>query len=355
MELRKRARLHACAHFSLTAYVIYDNIEHYAIKDIGMPIYLGRFESQKESYILIVQLNNIYFSYNNLLALNDVSLSIEGGAVGLLGPNGAGKTTLIRTLLGFLKPDSGSGEVFGMDIKSKQLEIRQKIGYMPESDCHIPGMNAVSFVAYAGQLCGMPYKDAIQRAHEVLQYVGMDEERYRMTETYSSGMKQRIKLAQALVHDPEFLFLDEPTSGMDPTGRQEMLDLIKDITAIKGISIVVSSHLLPDIEYSCQDMVVMSQGKMIVQGNIEELRNAQGRLFEVRIKEKQEVLAAELEKLGLEWRELENNVLRVTLPDSMEPEIFFAIAVENELQIRYLANTRYSLEDIFAQVIAEEQ
>ncbi len=231
-----------------------------------------------------IQLNNISVSYGKLLALNNVSLSVSGGSVGLLGPNGAGKTTLLRTLLGFLRPDTGSGEVLGMDIGTRQLDIRQKTGYMPESDCHIPGMNAVSFVAYAGQLCGMPYKDAIQRAHEVLQYVGMDEERYRMIETYSAGMKQRIKLAQALVHDPELLFLDEPTSGMDPTGRQEMLDLIKDISTMKGIHAIVSSHLLPDIEYACQDVIVMRQGEVVVQGNIDELRNAHRRLFEVRIK-----------------------------------------------------------------------
>ena len=302
---------------------------------------------------MIIQFNNISVSYGKLLALNNVSLSIAGGSVGLLGPNGAGKTTLIRTLLGFLKPDSGSGEVLGLDIKTQQLEIRQKVGYMPEGDCHIPGMNAVSFVAYAGQLCGMPYKDAIQRAHEVLQYLGMDEERYRMAETYSAGMKQRIKLAQALVHDPELLFLDEPTSGMDPIGRQEMLDLIKDISTIKGIKIIVSSHLLPDIEYACQDVVVMSQGEVVMQGNIEELRNANSRLYEVRIKGQQESFTSALAELGLEWRGVGTDFLRVTLPDEVEPEIFFRIAFENGLQIRQLTATRYSLEDVFAQALGE--
>ena len=303
---------------------------------------------------MIIQLNNISVFYGKILALDNVSLSISGGSVGLLGPNGAGKTTLLRTLLGFLKPDTGSGEVLDMDIGTRQLDIRQKTGYMPESDCHIPGMNAVSFVAYSGQLCGMPYKDAIQRAHEVLQYVGMDEERYRMVETYSAGMKQRIKLAQALIHDPELLLLDEPTSGMDPTGRQEMLDLIKDISTAKGIYVIVSSHLLPDIEYACQDIVVMNQGEVIVQGNIEELRDAHSRLFEVRIKGDQESFASALEKLGLEWRKMEDDILRVTLPEGTEPGIFFKLAVENGFQIRHLTTTRYSLEDVFAQVIGEQ-
>ena len=304
--------------------------------------------------MLIIQLDNISVSYGSLLALDGISLNIEGGAVGLLGPNGAGKTTLIRTLLGFLEPDTGSGEVLGMDIKTHQLDIRQNVGYMPEGDCHIPGMTAVRFVAYAGELCGMPHKDAMQRSHEVLQYVGMDEERYRMVETYSAGMKQRIKLAQALIHDPELLFLDEPTAGMDPIGRQEMLDLIRDISTAKGIHIILSSHLLPDIEYACQDVVVIRQGKLVIQGNIEQLKDTHHRLFEVKIKGDREIFASALEKSGFEWREAGNDILRVALPDEIEPEVFFKLAIENGLQIRHLAATRHSLEDVFAQAVGEE-
>ena len=303
---------------------------------------------------MIIQLDSISVSYGKLLALNDVSLNIEGGAVGLLGPNGAGKTTLIKALLGFLQPDTGSGEVLDMDIRTHQLEVRQKVGYMPEGDCYIPGMNAVSFVAYAGELCGMPRKDAIQRSHEVLQYVGMDEERYRMVETYSAGMKQRIKLAQALIHDPELLLLDEPTAGMDPAGRQEMLDLIKDISTVKDIDIILSSHLLPDIEYACEDVVVIHRGKLVIQGNIEELRNAHHRIFEVRIKGNRESFTSAMRKRGFEWREAENDILRVSLPDEIGPEVFFKLAVENRLQIRHLVATRYSLEDIFAQAVGKE-
>lgn len=303
---------------------------------------------------MIIQLNNISVSYGMLLALDNISVSIEGGAVGLLGPNGAGKTTLIKTLLGFLRPGSGNGQVLGMDIRTQRLNIRQKVGYMPENDCYIPGMNAVSYVAYAGQLCGMPRKDAMQRAHEVLQYVGMDEERYRMVETYSAGMKQRIKLAQALIHDPKLLFLDEPTTGMDPAGRQDMLDLVKDISTEKGINIIVSSHLLPDIEYACQDVVVISQGKIVVQGNIEELRNANVRLFEVKIKGDKAVFTSALAKLSIEWHEGENEMLKVALPEGVETEFLFRIALQNGLQVRHLAATRYSLEDVFAQAVGEK-
>jgi len=303
---------------------------------------------------LIIQLNNIFVSYGKLLALNDVSISIKGGAVGLLGPNGAGKTTLIKTLLGFLAPDSGIGKVLSMDIRTQRLGIRQKVGYMPESDCYIPGMSAVSFVAYSGELCGMPRKDAIHRAHEVLQYIGMEEERYRMIETYSVGMKQRIKLAQALIHDPQLLLLDEPTIGMDPIGHQEMLDLIKDISAVKKMNIILSSHLLPDIEYTCQDVIVMHQGKIVIQGNIEELKGLHRRMFEVKIKGNRETFTSALEKIGSKWRETDSGHLRITLPDGLEPEVFFKLAVENDLQIRHLANTRYSLEDIFIQAVGEE-
>jgi len=303
---------------------------------------------------LIIQLNNISVSYGKFLALDNISINIKGGAVGLLGPNGAGKTTLIKTFLGFLKSDSGNGQVFGMDIKTQRLNIRQKVGYMPEGDCYIPGMNAVSFVAYAGQLCGMPRRDAIQRAHEVLQYLGMDEERYRAVETYSAGMKQRIKLAQALIHDPELVFLDEPTTGMDPSGRQEMLDLIKDISTSKGINIMVSSHLLPDIEYACQDVVVISQGKIVVQGNIDELRNSNVKLFEVKIKGEKTIFTHALENISINWYESDDDFIKVALPEGMGTEILFKMALENGLQIRHLALTRYSLEDVFSQAVGEK-
>ena len=303
---------------------------------------------------MIIQLDNISVSYGSLLALDDISLSIEGGAVGLLGPNGSGKTTLLRTLLGFLETDAGSGEVLGMDVETRQLEIRQKVGYMPEGDCYIPGMNAVSYVAYSGELCGMPRKDAMQRAHEILQYVGMDEERYRMIETYSAGMKQRIKLAQALIHDPELLLLDEPATGMDPTGRKEMLDLIQDISTAKDIQILLSSHLLPDIEYACQDVVVIHQGKLVIQGNINELRDAHRKLFEVKVKGDKELFTSALERSGYECREAENDILRVALPDDVTTDVFFKLAAENGLQIRHLSPTRYSLEDVFAQAVGEE-
>ena len=155
---------------------------------------------------------------------------------------------------------------------------------MPETDGHIPGMNAVTFVAYCGELAGLPAVDAMQRAHEVLYYVGLGEARYRNVETYSTGMKQRIKLAQALVHDPDLLFLDEPTNGMDPKGRDEMLELIRDLAHNKGVNLILSSHLLPDVEHTCDHVIVMDKGRIAAEGPIRELKGPAGRVFEVRIK-----------------------------------------------------------------------
>src|SRR5437870_11619627 len=232
----------------------------------------------------VVTLDTVTVMYGRNAALRDVTAAFAGGAVGLLGPNGAGKSTMIKSLLGFVAPDRGQMRVLGLDVARSPLEIRARVGYMPETDGHIPGMNAVSFVAYCGELAGLPRVDAMQRAHEVLFYVGLGEARYRNVETYSTGMKQRIKLAQALVHDPDLLFLDEPTNGMDPKGRDEMLELVRDLGHNKGVSLILSSHLLPDVEFTCDYVVVMDKGQVATQGPIEELKGPTGRVYELRIK-----------------------------------------------------------------------
>src|SRR5437762_10471620 len=232
----------------------------------------------------VVTLENVSVAYGRNRALRDVTSSFAAGAVGLLGPNGAGKSTMIKSLLGFIVPEGGRMRVLGYDVAESPLEIRARIGYMPESDAHIPGMNAVSFVAYCGELAGLPRADAMQRAHEMLFYVGLGEARYRNIETYSTGMKQRIKLAQALVHDPDLLFLDEPTNGMDPKGRDEMLELVHDLAHNKNINLILSSHLLPDVEHVCDDVVVMDKGRIAAAGPIEALKQPRGRMYELRVK-----------------------------------------------------------------------
>src|SRR5687768_12541352 len=248
----------------------------------------------------VVQLDGVTVIYGKNQVLKSVSAQFAKGAVGLLGPNGAGKSTMLKSLLGFVKPDKGRMTVLGLDVAQAPLAIRARIGYMPENDAHIPGMNAVSFVAYCGQLAGLPAVDAMQRAHEVLYYVGLGEARYRNVETYSTGMKQRIKLAQALVHDPDLLFLDEPTNGMDPKGRDEMLQLVRDLGHNKNVSLILSSHLLPDVEFTCDYVVVMDEGQVAAQGPIEELKGHGGRVYELRVKGDGERFVAALRAAGVE-------------------------------------------------------
>src|SRR6478736_2504485 len=221
---------------------------------------------------MLFRLSRVTKTYGPITALRELTVEAAPGAVGLLGPNGAGKTTLIRTLLGLITIDSGTGEVLGLDSRRRRLDIRQSVGFMPEDECLFPAVPGVGFVAYAGELCGMAPADALQRAHEVLNYVGLDEARYRPVESYSTGMKQRLKLAAAIVHDPRLLILDEPTNGMDPAGRQEMIDLARDLAHGKGMSLLFSSHLLPDVEAVCDDVIVLGRGKLLAQGRIEELK-----------------------------------------------------------------------------------
>src|SRR5215471_15198473 len=264
----------------------------------------------------VVQLDGVTVIYGKNQALKNVSAQFAKGAVGLLGPNGAGKSTMLKSLLGFVKPDQGRMTVLGMDVAQAPLAIRGRIGYMPESDSHIPGMNAVSFVAYCGQLAGLPPADAMQRAHEVLYYVGLGEARYRNVETYSTGMKQRIKLAQALVHDPDLLFLDEPTNGLDPKGREEMLALVRDLAKEKQVNVIVSSHLLPDVESTCDYVVVMDKGRVATEGPIASLKQPRGQVFELRVKaaEGTDWFVERLRAAGLECKATEEDVMRVFVP-----------------------------------------
>jgi ABC-2 type transport system ATP-binding protein len=305
----------------------------------------------------VVTLDDVTVTYGKHAALTHVTASFPAGAVGLLGPNGAGKSTLIKALLGFLVPERGRMRVLGLDVRHAPLDIRARVGYAPESDAHIPGMNAVSFVAYCGELAGLPRVDAVQRAHEVLFYVGLGEARYRNVETYSTGMKQRIKLAQALVHDPDLLFLDEPTNGMDPKGRDEMLELVHDLGHNKGVNLVLSSHLLPDVEYACDHVVVIDKGKVAAAGPIAALKQPRGRVFELRVKPPPgglELFLARLTGAGLECHATDEDVMRVFVPGEGGARDLFAIAASAGAQVRHLRPSVPTLEDVFAQAIGED-
>jgi ABC-2 type transport system ATP-binding protein len=304
----------------------------------------------------VAVLENLTVAYGAQRALQNVTTTFPTGAVGLLGPNGAGKSTLIKALLGFIVPTAGRMQVLGLDVARSPLDIRARVGYMPETDGHIPGMNAVSYVAYCGQLAGLPRTDAMQRAHEVLFYVGLGEARYRNVETYSTGMKQRIKLAQALVHDPDLLFLDEPTNGMDPKGRDEMLELVRDLALNKGVNLIVSSHLLPDVEYTCRDVVVMDKGRVAASGPIESLKQPRGQVFELRVKTPDGAIAPFLDRLrdaGIDCHETDEDVMRAFVPGDGDPRALFAIAAREGVQVRHLRPSVPTLEDVFAHAVGE--
>jgi ABC-2 type transport system ATP-binding protein len=297
------------------------------------------------------ELDRVTVHYGGTLALRDVSVAFERGTVGLLGPNGAGKSTMLRSLLGLVRSDSGTMRVLGLDVAEAAREVRSRVGYMPERDAHVPGMTAVSFVAYCGELSGLPSSDAMQRAHEVLYYVGLGEARYRKLETYSVGMKQRARLAQALVHDPDLLLLDEPTSGMDPGGRDEMLGLIRDLGRAKGVSLILSSHVLPDVEYACDHVVMLDRGRVAAHAAIATLKGHGAGVFEMRVKTDSGRMLTALQEAGIECHEAVDGALRVTLPAGGTARDLFQVAVAARLQVRQLRPSVPTLEDAFARAV----
>jgi ABC-2 type transport system ATP-binding protein len=309
--------------------------------------------TQDDTSERLVDIRDLTVAYGKRVALDNVTLAIEPGVVGLLGPNGAGKSTLLRTLLGFIRPANGSASVFGMPVTGNALRIRQRIGYMPEKDITSPKISAVAFVSYCGSLAGMPRADAIQRAHEVLNYVGLDEERYRTMETFSAGMLQRAKLAQALIHDPRLLFLDEPTNGLDPLGRVEMLDLITEIAKIKQVAIILSSHLLPDIEHVCERVVVINHGRIVRTGDMTDLTRMKGRMMEVRVREGHGTFADYLRKHEFNVQETHDGTLIVTHGESVTVEGLYGLARETGHQIRHVSPVRQKLEEVFLEAIQD--
>jgi ABC-2 type transport system ATP-binding protein len=298
-----------------------------------------------------IELQDVRFSYGPVRALDGVTLEIGEGACGLLGPNGAGKSTLLKILLGFLVPSAGEGLVLGHDIRKDSFGIRRVVGYMPEDDCFIPGLDAVSFTAYFGELSGMPRAEAMKRAHDVLYYVGLGEARYRLLETYSAGMKQRLKLAQALVHDPKILFLDEPTSNLDPQGRTEILELIADISSKKDLHVLISSHILTDIEQTCTSLVILNKGKVAAQGELAVLREVQFSLYEMKVKGENASFLDALRTAGCRVEETVDQLLKIYLPASMDRREVFRRAEASGLQIRHFVKSRTSLEDLFARTV----
>ena len=290
--------------------------------------------------------------YGNLAALDRLDLTIPRAAVGLLGANGAGKTTLLRLLLGLTDPTTGSASVLGFNTRTQGVKIREHVGYMPESDCLPPGVTAADFVGHMGEMSGLPARAARQRAADVLYQVGLDEERYRLIKGFSTGMKQRVKLAQAIVHDPDLVFLDEPTNGMDPQGREEMLDLIVRIHKMLGISVVVSSHILEDIEKVCDYVVILSAGQLMVSQPLSGIGTEQGDLL-VRIDGDPTEFIARLASQGIgvtvsgDEELAERDELIVAFNGDDVYDAVRDAAAELGLPLRSLRKKARSLEDVY--------
>jgi ABC-2 type transport system ATP-binding protein len=299
----------------------------------------------------IIELDGLTVRYGARTALDAVSAKVEGGAVGLLGPNGAGKSTLIKTLLGLVPSAAGTGRVLGEPFGKT---LRRRIGYMPERDAAFPGMTGFQATFFAGRLCGMPEADARRRAHEVLLFAGMEEARYRDTSGYSTGMRQRIKLAQALVHDPDLLFLDEPTNGLDPRGRLEMLELIRLLAHEKGIHVVLSSHLLRDVEEVCGSVVVLQGGRLVRHETISALSRGATDACSVRIAGEPEAFRSACEERGLSITSGKLRDFEIRLAKEGETAPVFAAARASGAIVRMLRPVRVSLEDALIDVLEGE-
>jgi len=306
----------------------------------------------------VLSIEGLEKSYGDVRALRGLTLELGPGPTGLLGPNGAGKTTLIKLLLGLLRPDSGRASIAGCDptTVAGRLALRRSVGYMPESDCLIPGLSGLDIVATLGRLTGLSRADALSRSHEVLDYVGIHEARYRVADEYSAGMKQRLKLAQALVHDPSLLLLDEPTSGLDPLGRKHMLELVHDLGHVQGKSFLLCSHLLPDIERTCREVVVLREGSVALAGAIDDLTRVQGRRVRVEVGGDRARFEAALSTAGFASEPDRDGRLTVRLDGRAEDaDELFAIAANAGVSLRSVEEVRSSLEQVFVHGVAAEE
>ncbi len=299
-----------------------------------------------------VSLQRLTIRYGGITAVDGATAELPRGAVGLLGRNGAGKSSILRALLGLVRPASGELRILDLSPAASGEEIRRRVGYMPERDCSIAGLNGFETVRLAGQISGVPRLDAARRAHEALYLVGLDEQRYRPVATYSAGMRQKVKLAAALVHDPELLLLDEPTNGLDPSGRAEMLRQIRTLARDLGKSVVLSSHILQDVENVCDSVVLLEQGKVLAAGQLAELTRSPMRTFELDASGAAAVEAA-LRRRGV--RQIAGDArghLRLTVPAELAPSALFGAVREAGGVVHRLVEHRRSLEEVFLGVVS---
>lgn len=302
----------------------------------------------------LIELEHVSHRYGSHPALKDVSLRLEPGRIGLLGPNGAGKSTLLKILMGLLPPSEGTGRLFDHAIRSGGVALRRRIGYMPEADALVPGLRGAEYVALAGELYGMPRRQAIRRAHEVLSYLDLEEARYRRLEEYSTGMKQRLKLAQALVHDPPLLLLDEPTSGLDPMGRDAMLRLLLSLARDHGKSFILSTHLLSDVERVCDTVVIIDNGQVLQHGRTQDLRAHRQDRYRLQVDGDPAAFLDSLRQEGVQVvHQNGQGELRVAVPPGWATRRFFRLAEDRGVLLRGLQRDEEDLEELFHRVIQE--
>lgn len=294
-----------------------------------------------------IELDGLEVQLGGRPILRNLTGVLNGGAIGLLGPNGAGKSTLINTLLGFHTPSKGRVRVLGLDSQTNGDSLRSLVGYMPENDAFIAKMSGVRFVRYMAEISGLPPKEAMERAHEAFVYVGLGEARYRPVGTYSLGMKQLAKLAQAIAHGPKLLILDEPTNGMDPPARKGLIELIREIRESSGICLLLSSHLLRDVEETCDEVLILRNGRIASICNLQEERRANRKFLEMETSGAEATFASALESLGCECAVFGNGRIKIVMPDAVEIREVFKVAADRGVQIRRMNHRRDSLENIF--------
>lgn len=304
----------------------------------------------------LLELDGITHNYGRVTALRDVTLRIEPGAIGLIGQNGAGKSTLLKILMGMLRPSRGEGRVLGLDLRRQSAALRVRLGFMPEAESLIPGVAGAELVALAGELSGMRRNEALRRAHEVLSYLGLEEVRYRRCEEYSVGMKQRLKLAAALVHDPELLLLDEPTAGLDPDGRESMLQLLKALADRHGKSLILSTHLLGDVDRVCSQVMIIDRGTVLGVGRIGDLRSSRRGRYLLRWQGNAEGYLAELDAGGVVL--VANGQDRpgeatVDVPVEWSPRRFFELSVRHPLVLREVVPQDEDLPELYHRLIGK--
>jgi ABC-2 type transport system ATP-binding protein len=303
--------------------------------------------------VSVIRLHNISKDYGRYRALESVTCEIGEGVTGLLGPNGAGKSTLIKVLMGLVRVTSGSGEVLGIPLGTDVRGTRARIGYMAEDDCYIPGLTGVEMVQFAARLSGIPKIEALRRAHEILDFCGAEQERYREVDGYSTGMRQKLKFAQAIVHDPDLLILDEPTAGLDPEEREQMLSRMKVLSQRAGKAVLVSTHILPDVREVCDNAVILVRGRVRLVQSLDVLKKPSAPIYHARFAGDHDAFLDRARRGGIRWQLEENGAVTLDGLDSGNVHLVWEWARETGTAVRSLTPTRNTLEQMFMDAVRD--